>query len=452
MMRRGVSAELHSPCSPGHPAPQADVHCEQPGHAGAVQQPQQEEEGGLGSSAPAACGLLCLSEEVLLLVLGFLEPFSLLRAGGACWALHRISSSDSLWAKHCRTTFASDFRTTCSDYTLKEAFKLLYMWGKLYKALPYNRQMQDLLFSGIPPKKYWVQWLVLEEMVPLPPIQLADHAIEDIWGINKDLLDEKHKVTDDSLEETKDSIFRYDWKELYNIAIRYHGNHAKIQSHVLQKISFKCHEELEWLYCQYSQFKFQWLFSYWLFGLSKSCAKQLQKIYLWWKKFNKRKVSCWGTTNCDVRYLASLHYITDDYWNGKLADGDEHLGIQTVENYFSMCKSLLAWIQGRNWGRFKQKKIYENTVDGVYRLLKCELQVSMINHDQFWHVAKVQMSRICNLEEMAGNYVNWRLIDLLPCYRDTTWRLCSCPLKQNNLAVSAFWSAAIHGSHEGFCL
>lgn len=32
-------------------------------------------------------------------------------------------------------------------------------------------------------------------------------------------------------------------------------------------------------------------------------------------------------------------------------------GIQTVENYFSMCKSLVAWILGRDWGKLKRKKV-----------------------------------------------------------------------------------------------
>ncbi|KAG8444576.1 hypothetical protein GDO86_009660 [Hymenochirus boettgeri] len=265
------------------------------------------------------------------------------------------------------------------------------------------------------PPKYWVQWLTLEEMVPLPPVHLMDCEIEDIWGISKDLLDEKHK--DESSEDTNSPVYRYDWKELHSIAKKYHGGYAKLQSHVLQKISIENHEDLEWLYCQFIRNRFQWLFSYWLFGLSKSCAKQLQRIYLWWKRYDKRKVSCWGSTDCDVQYFASLHSITEDYWNGKLAGGDENMGIQTVENYFSMCRSLLAWILGRKWGRFKQKKVYQDTLDGVYRMLKVELQMSVVNHDQFWSAAKVQMLRICTLEDTAGNYVNWKIIDSLPCYR-----------------------------------
>ncbi|XP_053316262.1 uncharacterized protein LOC128483967 [Spea bombifrons] len=368
------------------------------------------------TSAPSRC-ILEMSDEVLLLLMEFLDPFSLLRAGAACSTLYRICSTDSLWAAHCRSSFGSDFRTTDAAYTQKEAFKLLYIWGKLYKTLPYNRPLQDLLFSGIPPKRYWMQWLILEDMVPLPPIQLADYDIEDIWGLRKDLLDEKHKVTDESLEETKHSVFKYDWKELHNLALQHHGTYAKVQLHVLQKMSSECHEELEWLFVQYNRFRFQWLFSYWLFGLSKSCARQLQRIYLWWKRFDKRKVSSWGSTQCDVQYLASLHCITEDFWNGNLANGEENIGIQTIENYFSMCKSLLAWILGRKWGRFKQKKIYKDTLEGVYRVLKPEMQVALISHDQFWAAAKVQMLRICSLEETAGNYVNWKLIDALPCYR-----------------------------------
>ena len=32
-------------------------------------------------------------------------------------------------------------------------------------------------------------------------------------------------------------------------------------------------------------------------------------------------------------------------------------GIQLIENYFSMCKSLVAWILGRDWGRLKRRKV-----------------------------------------------------------------------------------------------
>ncbi|XP_071997797.1 uncharacterized protein [Engystomops pustulosus] len=330
-----------------------------------------EEEGENGITSAPCRRLLDMCDEILLLILDLLDPFSLLSVSRVCSTLYRVSNTDSLWAKHCRVAFGSGFRTGCGDCAPKEAFKLMYMWGKLYRTLPYNRQLQDLFFSGFPPKKYWLQWLTLEEIVPLPPIKLPDHEIEEIWGITKGLLDEKHKG----------------------------------------------HEDLEWLYCQYSTNRFQWLFSYWLFGLSKSCAKQLQRIYLWWQRFDKKKVSCWGSMNCDVKYLASLHCITEDFWNGKLANGDENIGIKSVENYFSMCKSLLAWILGRKWGRFKQKKVYKDALDGVYRMLKHELHFSMVDHDQFWIAAKVQMSRICNLEKIAGNYVNWKIIDVLPSYR-----------------------------------
>ncbi|XP_075056752.1 uncharacterized protein LOC142142848 [Mixophyes fleayi] len=378
--------------------------------------PQQpwEVDGEDGIRSAPYRGLPDMCDEILLLILDLLDPFTLLRASGVCTTLYRVSCTDSLWAKHCRVAFGSCFRSDSTDYSPKEAFKLLYMWRKLYMTLPYNRQLQDLLFSGIPPQKYWVQWLVLEEMVPLPPVKLPDDEIEDIWGISKDLLDEKHK---DECSEALDSIFKFEWKELHTMALLHHGGYTNVQAHVLRKMRSECHEDMEWLYCQYNENRFQWLFSYLLFGLSKSSARQLQRIYLWWQRFDKKKVSRWGSTDCDIQYIASLHPLTHDFWNGKLANGDENIGIQTVENYFSMCKSLLAWILGRKWGRFKQKKVYKDTLEGVYRMLKFEAQVSMINHDQFWMVAKAQMSRICSLEKIAGNYVNWKLIDALPWYR-----------------------------------
>ncbi|KAM4043715.1 uncharacterized protein ACNLHF_013980 [Anomaloglossus baeobatrachus] len=369
-----------------------------------------------GRRRRAPC-LLDLCDELLLMILELLDPFSLIHVSGVCGTLYRVSSTDSLWAQRCKITFGHDFRTGCADYTPKEAFKLMYMWKDLYRTLPYNRPLQDLLFSELPLEKYWVRWLTLETIVPLPAIQRPDHEIEDIWGITKDLLDEKHKVTDEALDEVQVSVYKYEWKDLYDLALLHHTTYHKMQLYVIKNMSSECHEELEWLYCQYYSNRFQWLFSYWLFGLSKSCGKQLQRIYLRWQRFDRKKVSNWGSNESDIQYLASLHSITNDFWNGKLANGDENIGIKSVENYFSMCRSLLAWILGRRWGKFKQKKVYKDALEGVYHMLKHVLKVSMVDHDMFWEVAKLQMNRVCDLERVAGNYVNWKLIDVLPCYR-----------------------------------
>ncbi|XP_063297853.1 uncharacterized protein LOC134586302 [Pelobates fuscus] len=361
--------------------------------------------------------ILDFSDEVLLLIVGYLDPFSLLRTGATCYTMHRICSTDSLWAKHCTVVFGSGFRSSDACDSPKKAFKLLFIWRKVYRSLPYNKYLQDLLFSGTTPKEYWLRWLTLEEVIPLPPIQLTDHEIEDIWGIGKDLLDEKHKVTDESLEETEKLVYKYEWKELNKLALGYHGSLINMQELVLQHVSGECHEELEGLFKQYMACRYQWLFSYWLFGLSRPVAKQLQKLYLWWKSYDKREVSNWGAANCNIQYIASLHPITVDYLNGILANGEEHVGIRNVENYFSMSRSLLAWILGRRWGRFKQKKVYTETLDEVYKLLKLELHVTLVTHEQFWTLAKILSSRICRLEETAGNYVNWKIIGALPCYR-----------------------------------
>lgn len=66
--------------------------------------------------------------------------------------------------------------------------------------------------------------------------------------------------------------------------------------------------------------------------------------------------------------------------------------------------------------RFR-RQVYEDTLDGVYLLLKREMQERLVEHERFWHVAKVQMSRVCALEETAVNYVNWRMIETLPYYK-----------------------------------
>lgn len=90
--------------------------------------------------------------------------------------------------------------------------------------------------------------------------------------------------------------------------------------------AFVDHEALETMFHTYTEHRFQWHFSYWLFKQLPPFNHQLRAIFLQWRKHHKRKVSKWGTPTCDVEYLASLHPITADYWKGRLAHGDETAG------------------------------------------------------------------------------------------------------------------------------
>lgn len=47
-------------------------------------------------------------------------------------------------------------------------------------------------------------------------------------------------VTDEYLEDAQVSIFRYEWNELNNLALSYHGDYSKIQLHVLRKMNDEC--------------------------------------------------------------------------------------------------------------------------------------------------------------------------------------------------------------------
>ncbi|XP_030628079.1 uncharacterized protein LOC115810293 [Chanos chanos] len=358
--------------------------------------------------------LLHLSDEILVLILRQLDAISLLRVGSTCRLLFRVCSCNSLWAQHFQASFGVPYASATCNIIAKNAFRLLFMWRTLYGNLHFNRSLQEKLFARIPlpPLKYWIQWLVLEECVPLPSVRLPCAEIEHLWGISKTVLEAKVKETNKDCE-----IFKFEWKTLYNLAITHHGSTAMVVHHVLNQQRSNDHTELESMYHQYVQCRFQWLFTYWLFRQPPPFNRQLRAIYLQWIKHNKRKVSTWGESLCDVRYLASLHRITSDYWRGRLAQGDESVGIQTVENYFSMCKSLVAWILGRDWGRLKRRKVYEDTLEGVYLVLRREMQNKLIEHETFWQVAKIQMTRVCTLEETAANYVNWKMIEMLPYYR-----------------------------------
>ncbi|XP_012684879.2 uncharacterized protein si:dkeyp-114g9.1 [Clupea harengus] len=358
--------------------------------------------------------LLHLCDEVLILILRELDPMSLLRIGSTCRSLFRVSSCNSLWTQHFQASFGVPFPTATCSASAKNAFCLLFMWRALFRNLHCNRSLQEKLFAEIPnpPHKYWIQWLVLEENVPLPSVRLPCIEIEPLWGVDQDVLETKIK------EKCEDAdIVKFEWKELYNLAVEHHGSVELVFQHVLNQHDRNDHTELQSMYRQYSQCRFQWLFTYWLFRQPPPFNRQLRSIYLQWRQHSKSKVASWGETLCDVHYLASLHRITSDYWRGRLARGDETVGIQTVENYFSMCKSLVAWILGRDWGKLKRKKVYEDTLQGVYLLLRREMRETLVEHERFWQVAKVQMSRVCVLEETAANYVNWKMIETLPYYK-----------------------------------
>lgn len=62
-------------------------------------------------------------------------------------------------------------------------------------------------------------------------------------------------------------------------------------------------------------------------------------------------------------------------------------------------------------------QVYEDTLEGVYLLLRREMQEKLVDRERFWQVAKVQMTRVCTLEETVVNYVNWKMIETLPYYK-----------------------------------
>lgn len=67
------------------------------------------------------------------------------------------------------------------------------MWKTLFGNIHCNRSLQEKLFAEVPfpPNVYWIQWLVMEEQVPLPDAQLPSADVEKLWGIPRELFIEK---------------------------------------------------------------------------------------------------------------------------------------------------------------------------------------------------------------------------------------------------------------------
>ena len=55
--------------------------------------------------------------------------------------------------------------------------------------------MQERLFAEVPfpPQRYWTQWLVVEATVPLPSVRLPSADIQELWGLDADVLEERVK-------------------------------------------------------------------------------------------------------------------------------------------------------------------------------------------------------------------------------------------------------------------
>ncbi|CAB1340318.1 unnamed protein product, partial [Coregonus sp. 'balchen'] len=198
-------------------------------------------------------------------------------------------------------SFGVPFATANCSITAKSAFCLIFMWRTLFRNLHCNRRS---CLQRFPPHKYWTQWLVLEENVPLPSVRLPCADIESLWGIEKDVLA------------------------------------GPVQDHC----------ELETRFSQYTQYRFLWLFTYWLF-----CQPDGSTVRGRWHP---------GEAHCVTS--ATWPRSTTDYWKGKLARGDG--------------------------------TVYEDTLQGVYLL-----QETLVEHKWFWQVAKVQIARVQYI--VSGNAV-----------------------------------------------
>uniref|UniRef100_A0A673Y3Z0 Si:dkeyp-114g9.1 n=1 Tax=Salmo trutta TaxID=8032 RepID=A0A673Y3Z0_SALTR len=303
-------------------------------------------------------GILDLSDKVFILNLWQLDPTSLLRVGSTCRTLFQICSCNSLWTRHrCHLESRLPPPTAPSQ-----------------PRLHCNRSLQEKLFAEIPfpSRKHWTQWLVLEEMFHLPSMRLPCSDIESLLGI-EDVLEDK--------DDDEGNILKFEWKELYYLALEHASTCAKgfypEAGLPPPPPALPDHRELDTMFSHYPQCRFQWLFTYWLFRQPSSFDRQLRAIYLQWRKHSKRKMASWGGTLCDVRYLATGFHAKCLF--------SFHPGIQTVENYFSMCNPLVALI-------------VKDTLEGVYLLLR-EMQETLVEHKRFWQVAKTA--------------INWKIIETL---------------------------------------
>lgn len=261
-----------------------------------------------------------LSEEVLVLILEYLDFRSLVMMGKTCRLFHRLCLSDLIWRHRCRVDFG--LATRWSEYTFIYLYEMFYKAEVLKNDHNFFRPVSQLKTSVI-------VWYLLN---PVPPSQSVSHLTasqaKSIWGLTDEELESNYHESDRGRDIHEDFPSNYyEWTSLYKLFVRKHGGIRQMQTYVLKRC-LRNRQALEEH-----------------FQLSLHSSRQ-QKWYQFLEDRdagNRKALKALTEHMPRVTHSYMLHQITAMYIDGHLKGG-----FQTVKAYADFCGYFKNWLDAKS--------------------------------------------------------------------------------------------------------
>ncbi|XP_031562606.1 uncharacterized protein LOC116298338 [Actinia tenebrosa] len=263
-----------------------------------------------------------LSEEVLVLILEYLDFRSLITLSKTCRLFHRLCLSDLIWRHRCKVDFGL--------YVKWVEYSYLYLYEMFYKAEilkndhNFFRPVSQLKTSVI-------VWYLLSSEPPSHSVShLTPSQAKSIWGLTDKCLEthyeESQQDHDDHQEADYPSSY-YEWRTLYKIFVKKHGGIIPMQNYVLKRC-LRNRQALEEHY-----------------QLSLHSSRQ-QK---WYQYLEDREMGNHKALKALTEHMRPtthnymLHQITTKYIDGRLKGG-----FKTVKAYAEFCGYFKNWLDAKS--------------------------------------------------------------------------------------------------------
>ncbi|CAB3985212.1 oocyte-specific F-box [Paramuricea clavata] len=261
-----------------------------------------------------ATKLYTLSEEVLVLILEYLDARTLIRLSKTSRLFHRLCHSDVIWRHRCKIDF--NLRAKWLEYSYLYLYELFTKASVLKNDPSFFRPVSQLKTSVI------VWYLINPEPPSGSVCQLTASQAKSIWNLTDDDLDRINNETEDNLF----SHNYYEWESLYKLFLAKHGGINQMQNYVLRRC-LRNRQALEEHY-----------------QLSLHSSRQ-QKWYQFLDNRDTGNKFLKALTEHmpKVTHSYMLHQVTAMYIDGHLKGGFE-----TVKAYADFCGYFKTWLEDKS--------------------------------------------------------------------------------------------------------
>ncbi|XP_032233478.1 uncharacterized protein LOC5508792 [Nematostella vectensis] len=263
-----------------------------------------------------------LSEEVLVVILEYLDFKTLITLSKTCRLFHRLCLSDLIWRHRCKADF--DLVTRWPEYSYIYLYEMFYKAEVLKNDHNFFRPVSQLKTSVI-------VWYLLNSEPPSHSVShLTPSQAKSIWGLTDECLESHYEETQQDRDDNQEADYPssyYEWSSLYKIFVKKHGGIVPMQNYVLKRC-LRNRQALEEHY-----------------QLSLHSSRQ-QK---WYQYLEDREMGNHKALKALTEHMRPtthnymLHQITTKYIDGRLKGG-----FRTVKAYAEFCGYFKNWLDAKS--------------------------------------------------------------------------------------------------------